>query len=172
MALIPPSLGGSGSTYSTPKAGSSMDPLTIAAIASSLFGGLFGGGGEPQEKKSYSGMASPQRTLEDALRMTLGAGRGLESRGPVQLRSVVPKGPEPIRIPGLNFQIGGGLGMDPALTDPSVLTGRGPGIEGVFGPMAGAYGAPGGQAQPGQRGSKAPGTPSKAQPRKPSGGGF
>lgn len=35
--------------------------------------------------------------------------------------SFVPAPAKPVNIPGLNFQIGGGLGTDPALKDPSLL---------------------------------------------------
>jgi hypothetical protein len=131
-----------------------MDPLTIAAIASSLMGGLFGGS-DQQERKSYSGMASPQRTLEDSLKMILGFGSQLEGQGPTRLRSVVPQAPQPVRVPGLDLQIGGGLGMDPAIKDPSMLTAGG-GMGNTFSNMASAYGAGGTPPKAGQRGSRSP----------------
>ncbi len=138
-----------------PAGGGGMNPLLIASIASSLFGGLFGGNDGPQERKSYSGRVSPQNTLQDALDAIKSFGAGLEQRGPVQLRSaVVPGGGmEPVRVPGLGIQIGGGLGMDPALKDPSLLTGRSMGSS-VFGDLVNRSGGGtgGGTGIPGQRG--------------------
>jgi hypothetical protein len=96
-----------------------------AALGSTLLGGLFGGN-DQQEMKPYTGNAAPQRTLEEALAAIKGFGANLERRGPAQLRSaVMPPPTQPVRVPGLGIQIGGGLGMDPALKDPSMLTGRG-----------------------------------------------
>lgn len=90
----------------------------------SLLGSLFGPEGF-QRRESYTGSASPQATLEQALAAISGLGSRLEHRGPPQLRSsMVPAPPAPVQIPGLGFQIGGGLGMDPALLDRSLLTGR------------------------------------------------
>jgi hypothetical protein len=103
-----------------------MEPATmlaIGAIASNLLGGLFGS--DPAERQSFKGggITDPRRALEDALNAVRGFGAKLESRGPTRLRSAyVQPGPRPVSIPGLGFQIGGGLGIDPALMNESVMS--------------------------------------------------
>jgi hypothetical protein len=153
-----------------------MDPLTIAAIASSLLGGLFGGGGE-QERKPYSGLGGAQRTLEDALRGISTVGAGIEAKGPTQLRGYVPRGPSPVQIPGLPFQIGGGLGHDPALDDPTVLLGGGGGgLGSAFTNMAANMGTQGQRIGSGSavkrvapQAMQASATPGNVKQRKPEG---
>jgi hypothetical protein len=90
-----------------------------------LLGGLslFGGSNDPfQHRESFSNTgADPVRTLSGALDAIRGLSANLGHRGPTQMRGVVPTGPEPVSVPGLPFQIGGGLGTDPALMDPSIL---------------------------------------------------
>jgi hypothetical protein len=140
--------GSSGAKYS---GRSGMDPLTIAAIASSLLGPMLGGN-DQQERKSYGGRVSPQNTLQDALDAVKSFGMQLESRGPARLRSTVPMPVGPVSIPGLGFQIGGGLGHDPALDDPMGGTG-GRSMPSVFGELLGRSNGP---SLPGQRGNTMP----------------
>lgn len=100
--------------------GRDMTDLALAAL--SLFG-------DDQERESFEGAgeADPRRALHQALSGLYRSGQGLAERSPVRLRSsyVPSAGPEPVSIPGLPFQIGGGLGVDPALRDPSLLEGTG-----------------------------------------------
>lgn len=105
-----------------------MDPTTLMMLiggGSSLLGGLLGGDGY-QERKTFTnaGIADPKRALTDALGAVRSFGAGLEARGPARLRSFVPPPAAPINVPGVGFQIGGGLGTDPALFDASILQGR------------------------------------------------
>jgi hypothetical protein len=132
-----------------------MEPMTTLAIASALMQGVGGfmGGGGGQEREGYSGSVSPNRTLEDAMRAIKGFGSNLESRGPARLRTTMAPPPSPVSIPGLPFQIGGGLGTDPAILDPSILMGRpGAGSEGQGTPLQSLFKSGSGSAAPGQRG--------------------
>lgn len=99
-----------------------IDPTTAILGGLSLLGGDDGG----QERKSFDGTsADPVKILTALLGEIQGLGTALKSRGPVQLRSsVVPPPPSPVSIPGIPFQIGGGLGTDPALKDQTLLQGR------------------------------------------------
>jgi hypothetical protein len=98
-----------------------MDPSTLILGALSLLGK------DPQQQKhlSYGGsgdqLTNPINALHRAMSATYRAGQGLAERPPVQLRAVAPPPPAPISIPGLPFQIGGALGRDPAIADPSLL---------------------------------------------------
>ena len=107
-----------------------IDPM--AAIMTAL--GLVGGPQQQQFKKSFrqpGQITDPKESLYHALQATYRAGQGLSEKTPTRLRSsVVPQGPSPITIPGLGFQIGGGMGHDPALDDPTILDTR-PTSEGV-----------------------------------------
>lgn len=140
----------------------------LAGAGMSLLGSLFGPEAF-QRREPFTGAAAPQQTLTDALQGIRNLGQTLESRGPVQLRSTVSRGPSPVQIPGLPFQIGGGLGHDPALDDPTVLqTGGGGGLGSAFSNMAASMGDPGqGQQRPGG-GGRAPASSSVRQ-RKPEG---
>lgn len=97
-----------------------LDPTTLALGGLSLLGG---GDEGPQRKESFKGTgADPVSILTEALNATRGFGEGLRRRGPTRLRSsFVPPPPVPVDVPGVPFQIGGGLGMDPALGDPRIL---------------------------------------------------
>lgn len=98
-----------------------LDPTALLLGGLSMFGGDDGGVkmGSYREPGSIS---DPVQALWQALSSTYRLGQGLTERGPVRLRSsVVPEGPAPVQIPGLPFQIGGGMGKDPALSDPSIL---------------------------------------------------
>lgn len=150
-----------------------------AALGSTLLSGLFGGS-DQQEMKPYTGSVAPQRSLEEAMQAIKGFGNNLERRGPAQLRSAVmpPPPAKPIRIPGLDVQIGGGLGMDPALLDRSILSGRGMGagtatpFQSAFAGLSGPGGARGASLRTPDARSLDPNTPSvpgQARPRKPAG---
>jgi hypothetical protein len=73
-----------------------------------LLGGLslFGGSNDPfQHRESFSNTgADPVRTLSGALDAIRGLSANLGHRGPTQMRGVVPKGPEPVSVPGLPFR--------------------------------------------------------------------
>lgn len=114
----------------------SLDPTTL--ILGSL--GLMKAP-QQQTRESFSDPGSitdPKQALYQALQSVYRMGAGLEQRKPTQLRSsYVQAPPEPISIPGLPFQIGGGMGRDPALANPDLLTSHG--LDGVmdFGPFQG-----------------------------------
>jgi hypothetical protein len=103
--------------------GKGLDPTALLLTGLSLFGG-----DEGQERQSFSGTdVDPVATLKKALGAITSMGANLGSRGPTKLRSsVVQPGPSPVQIPGLPFQIGGGLGVDPALANPSLLETQNP----------------------------------------------
>src|SRR6266853_1633742 len=113
-----------------------LDPTTLLLGALSLFGG-------PQQQvresfKSPGSITDPQQALYQALQGDYRLGAGLEQRTPPRLRSAyVQPGPAPVNIPGVPFQIGGGLGTDPALKDPSLLEGLGSQDVTQFGPFQG-----------------------------------
>jgi hypothetical protein len=146
-----------------------MDPLTIMALiggGSSLLGGLFGGS-DGQERRAYSGAVSPNKTLQDAMAAIKGFGSQQAQQGPVRLRTTMAPPTRPVQIPGLPFQIGGGLGTDPALMDPSMLMGRGAQAPGQANPMQALFGNSGATGQAGQRGVQ-PKTPGQqSRPRQP-----
>lgn len=138
--------------------------LPLSGIASQLLGALFG----PQGPSGYGGAVSPEATLTEALNATNGLGRVLQNnlaKGQSTPSAYVQPGPAPVNIPGLNFQIGGGFGMDPAFRDPSLLTRPGIDFMGMepFGPQ---------KTDPSLR-SKSSGTPtgqSAIKRRSPGGG--
>lgn len=67
-------------------------------------------------------ITDPTQSLNYLLQAIQRLGQGMSERGPTRLRSSVVQGsPAPVNIPGLGFQIGGGMGADPALKDPSLL---------------------------------------------------
>lgn len=101
-----------------------LDPNLLLGLGMSMFGG----GDEGQERTSFrgAGAADPVDSLNYVLQAIQRIGAGLETRPAPSLRSsVVPGGPAPISLPNIPFQIGGGMGMDPALRDPSLLQGQG-----------------------------------------------
>lgn len=120
-----------------------MDPMTMLALGgaiSSGLGALFGGS-DGQERTGFSGNQSAPRTLEDALNAVKGFGRALEGRrAPSVPSAIVQGGPAPARIPGLPFQIGGALGIDPAMFDRSLLSGGAPFQVGMGGQAASGSG--------------------------------
>lgn len=101
-----------------------MDPTSLLFGALSLFGGP-----QQQQRESFTqpgAITDPKQALYQALQSVYRTGQGLSERKPVSLRSsYVQAPPVPVNIPGIPFQIGGGLGRDPALGDPSLLTGQG-----------------------------------------------
>lgn len=87
-----------------------LDPTTMILGALSLLGG----GDDAQKRQSYTGqMTSPENSLHQALEAASRLGQGLAERKPTRLRGIADA-PKPIQIPGLSFQIGGGLGTDPS----------------------------------------------------------
>jgi hypothetical protein len=99
-------------------------------LTSLILGGVSLLGGEPdyfQKKQPYTGAAAPQQTLEEALAAIKSLASSAAASGPPVLKnSVAPAGPAPVTIDGIPFQIGGGMGRDPALKDPSLLQGAAP----------------------------------------------
>jgi hypothetical protein len=98
-----------------------MDPTLLGLAGLSLLGGDDGG----QELQSYSGSghADPRASLNNVLSLANNLFSDVQNRGPRHLRSsYVPAPPGPVQIPGLPFQIGGGLGTDPAIQDPTLLS--------------------------------------------------
>lgn len=111
-------------------------------------------------------ISDPRQSLQQLLMALDRLGQGITERGPSRLRSsFVQKGPEPVSVPGLPFQIGGGLGTDPALMDPSLLVGSGREGPGAFkyDPFGGAPSSPMGPAM-------SLNAPSQVNRRKPSNG--
>lgn len=98
-----------------------LDPTMLALGLMSMLGG-------PDGPKSFSGTtADPVKTLTDALGASKSLMAQIGSRGPARLRSsYVAPPPSPVSLPGIPFQIGGGLGRDPALDNPDLLQGREP----------------------------------------------
>jgi hypothetical protein len=95
-----------------------LDPTTL------LLGGLsLLGGDDAQKRGSFvgTGQSDPTNALNFAMDLMKKLGSGLQAQGPVHLRgSSVAPGPAPVTIPGIPFQIGGGLGTDPSLANPGM----------------------------------------------------
>lgn len=95
------------------------NPMLALAAASMLGGDDSGGGG--QKRQSYRGpLTNPEDSLYQALSGVYRAGQGMMEKKPVQLRGLLPEAPQPVSIPGLPFQIGGGMGHNPAQDDMEV----------------------------------------------------
>src|SRR3990167_853009 len=128
LPLIGPLIGGLskipwGKIFGGGKAGGSgLDPTMLALGGLSMFGG---GDEGPQKRKSFeqaNSITDPRQALYQALKGSNVLGEALSKRGPVKLRSsYAPPPPIAVNVPGVPFQIGGGLGRDPALNDPSLL---------------------------------------------------
>ncbi len=98
-----------------------LDPTMLLLSGLSMFGG-----GEGRQSFKGKGTADPVAMLQAALARNEAMGQSLQNRGPARLRSsAVSAPPQPVNLPGLGLQIGGGLGTDPALADPTLLEGRG-----------------------------------------------
>lgn len=98
----------------------------------SLTGKVFGKGGidpttallgglsmlqQPNQPRSFAGTAvDPVKTMTDTLAKIDALSAKVASRGPSRLKSPLDglNTPAPVTIPGLPFQIGGGLGNDPS----------------------------------------------------------
>lgn len=127
-----------------------IDPTTLALGGMSLLGG---DEEQFQKRQSYAGTtADPVRSLTESMDVIKSLSNALASRGSRKLSGGGVKTPSPINIEGLPFQIGGGLGMDPATADPSILEGRNnSGLGELFQHVLQWQGAPppgGPQAQP------------------------
>jgi hypothetical protein len=123
--------GGSAAGTAASAAGASgMNWMDLADLGTNFLGGLLQKG--PQKRKSYDqyhdGVTNPHDSLFGALNAILRLGSGLDDqvKKGVTLRSQAPAPPKPVSIPGLGFQIGGGMGADPANADPSQLHYDGP----------------------------------------------
>lgn len=98
-----------------------LDPTMLLLSGLSMFGG-----GEGRQSFAGKGTADPVAMLQAALARNEAMGQSAQQKGPARLRSsMVSAPPQPVNLPGLGMQIGGGLGVDPALMDPSLLEGRG-----------------------------------------------
>lgn len=92
-----------------PSTGIGMDPVTISLIAASILPKLFGHSDAPLKSFKGSGITDPKIALSEAMGAAQSQLAATKARQPVQLRSNVAPPPKPIQIPGLSFQIGGGL---------------------------------------------------------------
>lgn len=105
-------------------------------------GGLSLLGGDEQDdfRKPFTGqLTNPETNLNGLLSAIYRLGGALEQAQPPTLRSaVVPAGPAPVSFAGV--QIGGGLGMDPALRDPSLLQAQWTNPMNMFQPFQGVAG--------------------------------
>lgn len=87
-----------------------MDPTSL------LLGGLSLLGGDGEEVNSFKGTsADPVMRMTEALDAIKALSNHITSRGPARLKAPNFEPPAPVDIPGLGFQIGGGLGRDPSL---------------------------------------------------------
>lgn len=102
--------------------GKGLDPTSLLLSGLSMFGG----DQQPQRRESFNepnSISDPRNSLYSSLSALFRLGQGMTERKPFTARSsYIPRGPEPVSIPGLGFQIGGGMGHDPALDDASLLT--------------------------------------------------
>lgn len=99
-----------------------LDPTTLALGGMSMLGG-------PSDNLKSNDKTSidPVTRMTEALDALKQSSANIASRGPTQLRSsFVPAPPAAINVPGVPFQIGGGLGRDPALDNPALLEGAAP----------------------------------------------
>lgn len=107
------------------KTGGGMDPVTIAMITSSLFGGLgglLGGDDDSSERRPFEGELEAQSMMDRGRNVHEGANQAFGEalgRG-VHLRSAYAQQPPTFTGGGLPFPIGVSA-MDPALADPNLL---------------------------------------------------
>jgi hypothetical protein len=85
----------------------------------------------PQKVQSFRNPGSiedPVQSLQQTLMALDRLAQGISERGPSHLRSLSPQGgpvgSKPISIPGIPFQIGGGLGTDPSLQTEQLQMGN------------------------------------------------
>jgi hypothetical protein len=78
---------------------------------------LFGGDDEGQKRQSYAGhgLSDPTASLNATLAAIQNLAKGWSSQ-PMQAPrpAISGRGMEPISVPGIPFQIGGGMGFDPS----------------------------------------------------------
>lgn len=99
-----------------------VDPMMAAMLGLSMIGGDEGGGDSMRSFDAPGQITDPTQHMYQQLSSIYRLGQGLSEGGPVRMRSsYVPAPPAPVNIEGIPFQIGGGLGVDPALKDPSLL---------------------------------------------------
>lgn len=118
-------------------------------------------------------ISDPKQSLQQLLMALDRLGQGISERGPSRLRSLSPQGgpvgAKPVQLAGIPFQIGGGLGTDPALQSEQLAMGN----PFKYGPMGGAPARPkGGVMDVGDQGAPTemqPGFPNPVQRRKVNG---
>lgn len=94
------------------------DALGWASLGTSVLGGLLGG--EDEEDPRFD--PELKNYISDYLKGELESRQSYNEANPVKLRSsYVQGGPSPVSVPGVPFQIGAGMGQDPALADPTLL---------------------------------------------------
>lgn len=111
------------------KGSKGLDPTALALGGmSALFGNQpqvvpqsFHKGVSPDAARLVDPIQSLFNALNASNNMSMGLNNRLQQGYPLR-SSFVQQGVSPVRIPGLNFQIGGGLATDPALKDPSLLS--------------------------------------------------
>lgn len=112
-----------------PKTGIDPTALLLGGLSAAMGGGGNGQTGAPNSfhkgvSPGAAQLVDPIQSLYNAINASNNMGVGLNNRlqQGINLRSsYIQPGPAPVRIPGLNFQIGGGMGTDPAFKDPSLL---------------------------------------------------
>jgi hypothetical protein len=91
---------------------SKLDPTALLLSGLSIFGGS----GDPFQKRTgFTGAADPVAAVTSYLDAVKSLGSTLARRQPQALGPVEHGTPHPVSIPGVPFQIGGGLGTDPSL---------------------------------------------------------
>ena len=120
-----PSTGGPGGNHQLRNAIISM----LLGGGFQLLGDFFGPNQNQNPNDPYTGPATnPEASLNNLLRVlsTAGSDAYQQAHSPVTLRSAyVPPPPAPLSIPGIPFKLGEGMGTDPAVKDPSLLTYQG-----------------------------------------------
>jgi hypothetical protein len=97
-----------------------LDPTALLLGGLSMFGG--DESEDPRSSFKGAGAADPITALNKALSMIDQLGASLQKRqGMNMTSSQLAPPPAPVSIPGIPFQIGGGLGTDPALRDATLL---------------------------------------------------
>lgn len=104
-----------------------MNPIVLAALFQAAGSGIAALGTHPaqqQFRQSYSG-SEATNPIELLSQTMTGIGNLQHAIGqlPISTRSsYVQPGPSPISIPGVPFQIGAGRAVDPALSNPNLLS--------------------------------------------------
>lgn len=92
-----------------------IDPTMLALSGLSMLGG----DGNQRQSFEGKGAADPVAALQSSLASINAVGQGIQN-SKFKLRPPPSYSPKPVTIPGLGFQIGGGLATDPALADPTL----------------------------------------------------